>query len=97
MMMLINRSNLARTQMNVFLPSSRFKKVLSLLLSQKKAVLAAAGAERDGLGAGAADLNAPVSIERSIDRTQQVFQRDTHKDTTMNWKILSVELQFLFY
>ena len=86
MMMLINRSNLARTQMNVFLPSSRFKKVLSLLLSQKKAVLAAAAA-----------WNAPVSIDRSIDRTQQVFQRDTHKDTTMNWKILSVELQFLLY
>ena len=84
MMMLINRSNLARTQMNVFLPSSRFKKV-SLLLSQKKAVAAAAAA-----------WNAPVSIDRSIDRTQ-VFQRDTHKDTTMNWKILSVELQFLFY
>ena len=85
MMMLINRSNLARTQMNVFLPSSRFKKVLSLLLSQKKAVLVLAAA-----------WNAPVSIDRSIDRTQ-VFQRDTHKDTTMNWKILSVELQFLFY
>ena len=56
MMMLINRSNLARTQMNVFLPSSRFKKVLSLLLSQKKAVVLVVAA-----------WNAPVSIDRSIE------------------------------
>ena len=38
--------------MNVFVPSSRFKKV-SLLLSQKKAVVAA--------------WNAPVSIDRPIE------------------------------
>jgi len=64
MMMLINRSNLARTQMNVFVPSSRFKKVLSLLLSQKKAAVAAA-------------WNAPVSIDRSIEHTSFKETRTT--------------------
>ena len=72
--------------MNVFLPSSRFKKVLSLLLSQKKAVV---------LVVAAAWNAQTVSIDRSIEHKSF---KETHEYELENFKCGAIPffLRYLF-